>query len=396
MNAVQPAVLVVTKDAASRGGVATYFNLFFRKFEAHQLRLERFDIGSRSRDYYSRRQRLFAYCLEYARDASRFVWLLLRRWDIRIVHLNPSLIPVPLFRDGLLLVLSKLCRRKVVVFVRGWRDDIAIGICRSPWRRRLFTGVFGRADCIIVLAEDFRTQLRSVGITDSKIVVSRTMFDGDLIQPKPMSDDTTIRFLYLSRISREKGAFEVVEAAGMLIGQGLSFRIAFHGHGATADTVTELKGRAMALGVHDVIDWGGFIEGRKKYEAYATANVYLLPSHHEGCPNSVLEAMGAGCYIICTGAGAMKEVVQDGVNGSIVAIGDAADLAGRMRYAIENREAIQTLGRANRDYAFRSFESRPIIRQVAAIYESLCNEGRGQDDTVQEACEAPHRQVGKP
>lgn len=366
----KPVVLIATKDAGSRGGVASYFNLFFRRFDNATLRIERYDIGSRSKDYYKRERRLWGYCLDYVLDLCRFVWTLFRRPDVRIVHLNPSLIPVPLVRDGLLLLITKLFRRKALVFFRGWRDDVAQRIGRSGWRRRFFSIVYGRADAVIVLADDFRQQLAGLRIPKQRIGVSRTMFDGDCIRPRPERHDGSTRFLYLSRISREKGAFDLIEAAGKLKQRGHTFTLAIYGHGATADTIPQLRIFADALGLQNNLKWGEYVDGVAKYEAYAQADVFLLPSHHEGCPNSVLEAMGAGCYVICTGAGAMKELVQDGINGSVTAIGDVDDLAEKMIWAIKHQDEVCRIGKANRGYAGR-FESRQVVGQIASLYIDL-------------------------
>ncbi len=370
MKKTQPVVLIVTKDTGSRGGVASYFNLFFRRFDDPAIRIERFDIGSRSKDYYKRERRRWGYCLDYAWDLCRFVWALCRRREVRIVHLNPSLIPVPLLRDGMLLLITKLFRRKAVVFFRGWRDDIARRIGRSRWRRWIFASVFRRADAVVVLADDFRRQLTDLGIQEQRIEVSRTMFDGDCIQPRPSRSNGCIRFLYLSRISREKGAFDLIEAAGKLKQRDFAFTLAIHGHGATADTIPQLRARAEALDLHDYIEWGDYIDGVAKYAAYAQADVFVLPSHHEGCPNSVLEAMASGCFVISTGVGALGEVVQDGVNGLIVQPKDAEDLASKMRWTIENLQEVRRRGAENRFYA-EQFESQKIVGQVAGIYRGL-------------------------
>jgi glycosyltransferase involved in cell wall biosynthesis len=67
----------------------------------------------------------------------------------------------------------------------------------------------------------------------------------------------------------------------------------------------------------------------------------------------------------------MKEVVQDGVNGSIVPIGDVAMLADKMSWAIENRSIVRERGCANQISALNKFESKVIIQQFVSIYQEL-------------------------
>lgn len=366
-----PTVLIISKDDQSRGGVANYFRLFFQKFDDKYFKIIKVDVGSSANQYYRRLKRPIGYALDFVKDLYAIRRWLVKNHGIRIVHVNPSMIPLPLIHDGIILLLAKVYQRKVVVFFRGWRDDIARKINYYSLLRKLFIVVFGQADRVIVLANDFRQQLIYIGINESKILVSKTMFDGEMIQTKKNHNDPIARFLYLSRISREKGAFETIEAAKILKERGFRFGIKFHGHGATDNTIPELKLFAKTMGVSDRIKIGQFLEGAEKFHAYSEADVFLLPSHHEGCPNSVLEAMGSGCFIICTGVGALKEVVHNGQEGMIVRPGDAVGLAEKMSWAIHNAHKTKEIGQQNMIHAFRKYESKSIIRQIVAVYKEI-------------------------
>ena len=99
----------------------------------------------------------------------------------------------------------------------------------------------------------------------------------------------------------------------------------------------------------------------------ADADVFLLPSYSEGCPNSVLEAMASGLFVISTGVGALSEVIEDGVNGFIVKPENPQELAEKMEWAVLNLEKVRGLGKKNIDYSFRLFESKKIVNQICSI-----------------------------
>ena len=101
------------------------------------------------------------------------------------------------------------------------------------------------------------------------------------------------------------------------------------------------------------------------------SDVFLLPSHHEGCPNSVLEALASGCFVISTGVGALKEVIHNGTNGLIVGVQDPKDLANKMEWCLQNVAQMRKVGKDNVEYAFNSFESRKIVAQISNIYQEL-------------------------
>ena len=113
------------------------------------------------------------------------------------------------------------------------------------------------------------------------------------------------------------------------------------------------------------------MDGKAKYDTYAKADVFLLPSYSEGCPNSVLEAMASGLFVISTGVGALSEVVEDGVNGWIVEPGNWEDLARKMIRAATNIDCVRAMGKANIEYAFHSFEAEAIVNQIKSICEGV-------------------------
>ena len=364
-------LLIVSKDLESRGGVANYYRLLLEKSFRESIPIAHTAIGSRSTDYYCKGKWTIPYMRLYVNDILRFITALSKDRGIGIVMLNPSLIPVPLLRDGILLLLSKLLNRKVIFFIRGWDLEYANTLGGKRVLRTIIACLVSRSDRILVLANKFKNRLCEWGVPEELILITRTMFDGDLVNRRYDRTGAVIRFLFLSRISESKGIREIIEAAAFLRREGYDFELTFVGFGKDEDSVVRLKAFATEQGVAEKATFKGFLDGQKKYDEYATADVFLLPSYSEGCPNSVLEAMASGLFIICTPVGALSEVVQDCVNGRIVKARDAGDLADKMRWAIENVEEVRRLGRLNVGYAFQNFEAGVIIEQMKEIYREI-------------------------
>ncbi len=366
----RPVVLVVAKDAASRGGVAAYFRLFFAKWSHPVLDIERFEVGSRAGDYANRRRRRLAYMREYGADLRRFRRRLLADARVRIVQVNPSLIPVPLLRDGLLVWLARRMQRRTVVCFRGWKDDVAAQLARPGFRRRLFLALYGRADLYVVLAESFAGELVRIGLDPLRLRVSRTMYDGALVLPR-VAGSGVPRFLFLSRISTAKGVMELVKAAAVVRAQGLDFRLSLHGHAADDRILTRVRTALADAGLDAVCNVGEYLDGQEKYATYAAHDVLVLPSHHEGCPNTVLEGLGAGMFVLASRVGAIPEVVEHGVNGWLTAPRDVVALAEGMAWCIRNVENVRARADVTRQAAASRFEARIIVRQMSGLYEEL-------------------------
>jgi len=363
-------ILIVVKDPHSRGGVANYYRVFLEHFSDENWQLKSFTVGRRAEEYYQKKS-VIKYVYQYIRDVVNFITVLFQDRDIRIVQFNPSFIPVPILRDGLLLLLASLLGRKSIFFVRGWDDNFAAWINRHCVLRKIMAWLFNKADVVIVLGDCFKRKLTAWGVAERKIQVSYTIFDGRLVVPFQESN-CKVNFLFLSRISREKGIFEIVEAASIVKKAGLDFGITLVGFAKDVRVMAELKERLESLSLEKVVTLKGYLDGEEKYQEYSQADVFLLPSYHqEGCPNSVLEAMASGLFVICSDAGALGEIVKDKINGFIVKTRDSEGLAAMMRYVLEHPDDIRQKGKNNVQYAFENFEIERITSQFKVIYREI-------------------------
>jgi glycosyltransferase involved in cell wall biosynthesis len=99
----------------------------------------------------------------------------------------------------------------------------------------------------------------------------------------------------------------------------------------------------------------------------AQADIYILPSRDEALPRAMIEAMAYGKAIVATDVGGIPEVINDGMNGLLVANEDTQALSQQLIRLFNSRELREELGRnAQKDYQerlnFTKFASQ--IRQL--------------------------------
>jgi len=102
----------------------------------------------------------------------------------------------------------------------------------------------------------------------------------------------------------------------------------------------------------------------------ASADMLVLTSDHEGCPNVLLEAMAAGLPVVTTPAGDAASLVTDGITGFVVEFNDEAGLAERMVRLGRSRELRTRLGAAGRARALRDFRPGGLSAQLFAAYRA--------------------------
>jgi glycosyltransferase involved in cell wall biosynthesis len=101
-------------------------------------------------------------------------------------------------------------------------------------------------------------------------------------------------------------------------------------------------------------------------------DVFVLPSKNEGISNTILEALASGLPVIATAVGGNVELVEDGVNGRLVAAGDAEDMAQALLGYLGGAEAsarIAEHGRNARLCAEQRFSIPVMAEAYATVYD---------------------------
>lgn len=105
-------------------------------------------------------------------------------------------------------------------------------------------------------------------------------------------------------------------------------------------------------------------------EIYAIADLFLLPSEYESFGLAALEAMAAGAPVIATNTGGLPEIVTQGVNGYLSAVGDVANMGKDAIKILSNDKALQQFKEAAKTQASK-FAINNIVPQYEALYKKV-------------------------
>jgi glycosyltransferase involved in cell wall biosynthesis len=187
------------------------------------------------------------------------------------------------------------------------------------------------ADRVIAVCNAFASDLRAAGVPDSKISL-RHNFVVPFTPPPPAEvDDLRGRLgippgvpvvLAVGRLSREKGHADLLEAVSILCRSGdhPDFRVVIAGEGPER---ANLEAQRSALGLGSIVLLAGHQADVRPF--YALADIMALPSHSEGSPNVLLEALSAGLPVAATDAGGILEIAVDGQSALISRTGRPPD-----------------------------------------------------------------------
>jgi glycosyltransferase involved in cell wall biosynthesis len=175
-------------------------------------------------------------------------------------------------------------------------------------------------------------------------------------------------FLYLGRLSKDKGLLDLARA----------FADVPDAHLALVGPDEEGLGEAIrsACGSHAAqVRFAGYTDQPQAY--MAASDVFVLPSYREGFGSTVIEAAACGLPAIATRIYGLTDAVVDGTTGYLVPVRDPAALAARMRELAADAGLRRTLGAAARERALRDFSQAALTQATLTYYEQrLAGSGR--------------------
>ena len=234
------------------------------------------------------------------------------------------------------------------------------------------------ADRVLTVCRPFAEQLRSRNVAARRISIQHMPIRAFEPVPRDRIDDLrrqlgitsqTRVLLSVGRLSLEKGHSNLIRAfhayrQGRL---GIPVKLAFVGEGPERQRLENLS---RQLGLKDDVAFVGQQEDVNPY--YAIAYAFALPSHSEGSPNVLLEAMSAGVPVIATSVGGVPEIVADGIDALLVEKRDIDGLADSISRMFEDNELHERLRSAGQKVVQRHTPAA-FYRSIASVLqETLC------------------------
>jgi glycosyltransferase involved in cell wall biosynthesis len=223
--------------------------------------------------------------------------------------------------------------------------------------------------------------LNALGIPDERIFAAPNAVDSRLfvaLAQEARRGESQVRaglslplryFLYVGRLVRAKGVFDLVEAYAQLDDEMRArFGLVFVGDGADR---SELMERASQI-PPGTIQFPGFVQREGLADFYALADVLIFPTHSDTWGLVVNEAMSCGLPVIATNvAGCVADLVQDGWNGFVVPPRDPAQLAAQMaRLAGDSRLRVDMGSRSRERVA--AYSPAAWAEGLVKVVESVC------------------------
>lgn len=233
--------------------------------------------------------------------------------------------------------------------------DRIVTVCRA-FARDLSRHTGVALDKISVLHNSIRPQLPA-SAAEAKAVRSRF----GIADNEPL-------ILAVGRLSKEKAHLDLLAAFSRLreSNPGSKARLIILGDGPERE---RLEAATDSSGNKDSVIFAGQLSD--VWPFYAAADVFVLPSHSEGSPNVLLEAMAAGIPIVATAVGGVPEMVEHNQNALLVPANDPSALADAIARVLADGELAQRLTADASALVGTRYSPENYVRSLVEIYREV-------------------------
>ncbi len=294
------------------------------------------------------------------------------RTDSEIVHVHTWYTSLAGFFAKQLYDVKLVATAHSVEPKRPWKREAMGNAYRlSTWAERTCLEACDRV--IAVSNEDKRDIIECYGIDESRIDVIPNGIDITKYRRRedsPVLDRYSVEkpyVLFLGRLSRQKGVFDVVEASSKLP-EGVKM-VLVTGR-ADEKGVEEEFGR-MVKDRENIVWINRMLTEEEAVALYSGAEVFTAPSLYEPFGLINLEAMACGRPVVSTRVGGIKDVVIEEETGLLVPPNSPDELAKALNELLSNKALAEEMGRKGRIRVEREFSWERVAEKTLALYKSL-------------------------
>jgi glycosyltransferase involved in cell wall biosynthesis len=277
--------------------------------------------------------------------------------------------------EGPALTALRVARRQQAAFVLA--PFVHLGAGDHAIARRYVTmphqlALLREANAVIAMTQREADFLTSVGVAEQRIVVAGAGFHPAHVTG---GDASAFRSRYelrgplvgaLGALAPEKGSIDLVRAVQQLRRAGKAVELVLAGPALSAfERWHERLSAAERAGVHVL----GVIDAATRRDMLSALDVLALPSRTESFGIVFPEAWANGKPVVGADAGAIPDLVQDGVNGLLTRFGDVAGLAEALRRLLTDQGLAQRLGAAGQQLALTRYTWPSVLRRVHQAFE---------------------------
>ena len=287
---------------------------------------------------------------------------------VSMCHLHGSM-KGSIYRKAMFVCACRLLGCKIIFHLHG--SEFAKTYDNAgQFYQHLVRYVLNRSNSVFVLSSYWKTYVESISNNPDIRVINNfpsPVFE-DIYQKRNFVKSETTELLFLGYIGQRKGIYDLVEAVALLKAQGIKgLRISVGGNGE----VDNLQSVIADRGLDEYFNVIGWVSGERKYELLKKSHILLLPSHNEGLPIAILEALSSGLAVLSTRVGGIPDAIREERYGLLVNPGQPTELANAISTYLDTDGLIETVARNARELYDITYSAKANVKLIRSVIDGL-------------------------
>ncbi len=293
-----------------------------------------------------------------------------------VERVKPSIIQTHNVKSHFVMRLSGLWRKiPWIAFHHGYTT--------TDWKMRAYNQLdrwsLRKAHRVVTMNKIFANQLARAGANAEGMRILHNAIDVEGMLKVSDEEAATLKnklciaeeervIIAIGRLSLEKGQVDLIRAFAKLIHRlpSLRAKLVIIGEGPERES---LEQEINSLQIKEQVRFAGQVSNVKPF--YAIADLMVLPSHSEGSPNVLLEAMAAQVPVVATSVGGVPEIATHKESALLVKARDVEGLAQAISQLLSDRELAQRLASNAREQVIKNHSPQSRLRSLLEIYREL-------------------------
>lgn len=268
------------------------------------------------------------------------------------------------FRKMYYIKLLKKKNKKVIVHIHGAKYLEFYNSLKKS-KQMYITENLNKSDMVIALSEGWKSEFETQLNLKNVYVLNNGINTEDYERANSDCIENKYKFLFLGRLGKRKGAYDLLSAIEELSKEGVNVTCYMAGDGE----IDKFRKIISEKKLEDNIKIIGWIDKEEKIELLKNISTLILPSYNEGLPMAILEGMACGKAIISTNVGSIPEVVIQDQNGIIVEPGNIEQIKNAIKQVISNDEKLINMSLNNIDAIDKNYSRKKMHETLIKYFK---------------------------
>jgi glycosyltransferase involved in cell wall biosynthesis len=353
------------------GGIATYYQSLLSSSLSEKVNLRFVQTSAHDRDLAQSGRATFANSFAAIKDCGRFFRAVLSHRP-HICHIGTAF-GLSFIKHGLCVAIAKIFKSRVLLHPHCSLS--AVYSDRPGWWRWVVRQVIRLTDGVIALSSEW-VQVTQI-VPGSQVYLLHNAINLDpylkIAQGRLERSrmDGVLNILYLGYLGRTKGSLDLLDAAQHLASKIIDISINLVGGELGPGELDHLRQQLEWDDLSKLVNIHPPVMGEDKLEWIRNADIFVFPSHSEGMPMAVIEAMASGLPVVASNVGGLPDLIQNGVNGILIDPGCPDQLAAALIDLASDENLRCSMGEKSLQLAKEKFDIEQHVAQLVGIYNRV-------------------------